>query len=229
MVHVATLEPHAFNERYVIGPDLNKNTTVWKQFAAQCEEQGTKPITEQQRDQAFAMAASLRALPDFAPLLDGSANEVSMWWNCPATGVLCKARPDLVKRFAPTAQYEAGFVILGDVKTTEDASAEAFARAVCDYSYYTQCSWYTEGAQLTMGIPVLSFLFAVVEREYPYACASYTLDDNAMKVAADINKAARELYVQCEVAGKWPGYPSETRDIALPPWYMKKYLEGMPV
>ena len=247
MVHVATLEPDAFDERYIVGPDISKNSNAWKAFAAACVEQRVEPITQLQRDQAFAMAQSVRALPDFEPLLAACATEVSMWWECPATGVLCKARPDLVKRYPPpdvpvladadnpeqqlraATIAERGFAILADLKTTESADAEAFARSVADWSYHTQAHWYSEGAEVALAVPVLSFLFVVVEREYPYAAASYTLDDNALAVARDINLAARDLFKRCEQTQEWPGYPRDTRDIALPPWYMKRYLAGLPV
>lgn len=219
MVHCAVLEPAEFSNRYVIGPDINHNTTVWKTFAAACVEQGLQPITQQQFDQVHGMAASVRKLPDFAALLDGCSTEVSLWWDCEQTGVLCKARPDLVKHFP------GGSVILGDLKTTEDAGAEAFARSVADYSYHTQAHWYSEGATATLGT-VVSFLFAVVESSFPYAACSYTLDDAAMKIAADINLAVRERFKQCDQLQQWPGYPSETRDLALPSWYMARYLAG---
>lgn len=247
LTHCAILEPHLFDQRYVIGPDVSKNSNVWKAFVAECDANGSEPITQLQRKQAFGQAATLRALPDFAPLLDNSACEVSMWWRCSQTGVLCKARPDLVRLYPPPAVpvlaesddpahklraqliAERGFAILGDVKSTESADAESFARSVADYSYHTQAHWYIQAAEACLGVPVLSFLFAVVEREYPYAAASYTLDDAAMQVAADINIAARRLYAQCDSTGNWPGYPRETRDISLPRWYMKRYVEGLPV
>lgn len=226
MAHVAALEPHTFAERYVIGPNVSHNSNAWRQFVEEHEARGIKPITQQQYDQVHAMAVSVHMLPDFNALLGGSDAEVSLWWICGATGVLCKARPDLIKRFPPSPEHEKGFAILGDLKTTEDASPEAFARSVADYSYHTQAQWYCDAVEAALGIPVASFLFAVVEREYPYACATYTLDDNAMNVAQDINMVARELYVQCAKNNEWPGYPRETRDIALPHWYMKRHLES---
>lgn len=223
MVHVASLEPIAFDDRYAVGPDVNKNTNVWKAFAADCELRGAEPISQQQRDVAFAMAQRVRELPDMRPLFDGCATEVSLWWRCPKTGVLCKARPDLVKRYPPDAIYPDGFAILADVKTTDDASPEGFAASVANYSYHTQAQWYCEGASIALGVPVLSMVFAVVEREYPYAAASYTLDDQALAIATDINLGLRELYAQCKRTDSWPGYPTSTTDIALPPWYVRNY------
>ncbi|GAB3773822.1 hypothetical protein GCM10028796_47020 [Ramlibacter monticola] len=246
MAHAATLEPHEFDTRYVVGPEINKNTNAWKAFADECVERKVEPITQQQRDTAFAMAASALALPDFASVIEGAAREVSLWWKCPATGVLVKARPDAVKVYPPGIPviadeahpiaperlaliHDKGFAILADLKTTDDASPEEFAASTARYSYHTQAAWYSEGVERALNVPVLSFLFCVVEREYPYAAATYTLDDTAMQVGADLNRATRELYAQCLKADSWPGYPQDTRDLALPAWYMKRYLMGQPV
>ena len=237
LAHAATLEPDAFAKRYIVGPDISKNSNAWRDFNATCAAKGASPITQAQHDQAQAIAQAARAVPDFAALLDGADTEVSMWWLCPDTGVLCKARADLVHVYPPgmrvlgdaddeTVQlaFDKGFAIVGDLKTTEDASADAFARSVADYSYHTQAHWYMQGVREALGIPVLSFMFAVVERDFPYATATYTLDDNAMAVAAEINLAVRKRYVQCSTAGTWPGYASEVQEVALPHWYMKRYL-----
>ena len=241
LTHAAVLEPAEFDRRYLVGPEVNKNSNVWKEFVAACQDSGATPISQDQREQAFNMASSVLRLADFQPLLQACATEVSMWWHCPTTGVLCKARPDLVKRYPPgirvvdadpaVAQlaYERGFAMLADLKTTENANPREFARSVAAFSYHTQASWYCEGAAHALGVPVLSMLFVVVERDFPYVAASYTLDDNAMRVAADINQSARKLYLECSVANEWPAYQSETTDIALPSWYMKQYLAGDPI
>jgi exodeoxyribonuclease VIII len=156
MVHVACLEPHRFDCCYAIGPDINKNTREWRAFAQQCADMGREPIAQLQRDQAFAIAQAARAVPDFAAVLAGARNEASLWWRCKDTGVLCKARPDVMHVYAPTSAHPKGFAILADLKTTEDASAEGFARSVADYSYHTQAHWYCDGVQEALGIPVLS-------------------------------------------------------------------------
>lgn len=246
LVHCAVLESEHFDARYNVGPDVDKRSKAWREFEESLRED-MLPITRVQYEQAQAMAASVRRLPDFEALMSDYKSEVSLWWDCPATGVHCKARPDVVKVYPPGMHVLAdpehgmseeraalartrGFAILADLKTTEDASPDAFARSVVDYSYHTQAQWYMEGAELALGIPVLSFLFAVVEREYPHCAASYTLDDNGMRVAGEINLKARELYRDCEMSDLWPSYADEgTRDIALPPWYMRRYLEGKPV
>lgn len=228
LAHCALLEPLEFDKRYVVLPPLNKNSTAYKELAAACIASGGEPITQLQRDIAFAQAASVRELPEVAGLLDGCACEVSAWWQCPRTGVLCKARPDLVKRFPPGAlpEYPQGFAVLADLKTTEDASEEAFRRSVAEFSYFTQADHYSEGYALAAGVPVAAFMFVVVEREFPYACAAYTLDEQAMAVARDINDAARSTFARCTALGQWPGYPRESREISLPSWYLKRYLEG---
>lgn len=211
LTHCALLEPAQFDARYVVGPDVDKRSKEWKQFTAQvptCE-----VITSLQRDAAFRQADALRRLPDVATLLSSGEPEVSAYWIDPATGVLCKCRPDWV---SPVG-YGRGVVLL-DVKTASDASPEGFSKAVANYGYHTQADWYCTGYALATGLEVHGMVFAVVESEYPHACAAYMLDDAALLRAREDNREALHTYAHCAAHDEWPGYPTDIQVITLPRW-----------
>jgi hypothetical protein len=213
LVHCALLEPEHFELRYVIAPDVHKSSNVYKEFAQRCISGGLAPITQQQRDAAFAQAKALRTLPDVAALLANGFPEVSAYWRDPSTNVLCKCRPDWV---GPVG-YGKGAVLL-DVKTASDASPEGFAKSVANFGYHTQADWYCTGYELATGVSVHGMVFAVVESEFPHACAAYMLDDEALRRAREDNRAALNKYAQCSEADHWPGYPREIQVITLPRW-----------
>jgi hypothetical protein len=164
LVHCALLEPAEFGQRYEVIPATDKRTKDYRDAAKRCETEGREPITELQRQQAFAQAAALAALPEVAELLRAGQPEVSAYWADPATGALCKCRPDWV---SPVG-YGKGAVLL-DVKTTGDASEDAFARSVHSFGYHTQADFYCTGYALASGVQVHGMLFAVVESDYPHA------------------------------------------------------------
>lgn len=215
LCHCATLEPDEFYERYVVGPEVSTRASrEWKEFVA--ANPGRESITVAQRDIAWAQANSLRSHPVVAELLAGMCvAEMAVYWTDADTGVLCKAKPDLT-HYCGTLDRPA--VILMDVKTTGDASPEGFAKAVANFGYHTQADWYCWGYEQATGTPCEGMVFAVVENEFPYACAVYMVDDEALSIARERNRKALALYAECERKAIWPGYPHDLQVISLPRW-----------
>lgn len=214
LAHCAILEPDAFADRYPVGPDVKtKAAKDWKDFAASMSGHQT-PIKPAQYEQAFAMAASVRQIGPLRDALAKGQAEVSAYWLDEQTGVQCRCRPDWV--------HPAGDgVILLDVKTTIDASPEAFAKAVANYRYDLQAAFYSDGYQAASGRPVHGFIFAAVEKDWPYAAAAYMLDEEAMEAGRRKYRRNLATYVQCREAREWPGYSTEIQLLTLPAWAKK--------
>lgn len=211
LAHCAILEPAQFDERYIVGPDVNKNTTVWKDFVRSLPK-GATAISQAQKDVAFAQAASVRALPDVAALLQAGMAEVSAYWTDPITGELCRCRPDFVSEVNDDA------VILLDVKTYSDASPREFRRQVAAKGYHGQDAWYTDGYSLASGKNVVGFVFVAVEMAYPYASCAMMVDDEGREKGRANNRALVDLYHQCMTTGVWPSYSESVELISLPAW-----------
>ncbi len=126
-------------------------------------------------DQLHRMREAVYALPEARAILDLEwVAEQSVYWVDPQTGVLCRCRPDLWARKAR---------IILDVKTTDDASAEGFAKSIANWGYDVQDPFYSDGIEVATGKPLVGFLFLAVEKS---ACvvdgvakgvAVYRLDD----------------------------------------------------
>jgi len=215
LCHCATLEPFAFDDRYAIGPALNKNSKEWKAFV-----EAAKPrqvISRKQYEVARAQATSLRNLADVREVLDGGEFEVSGYWIDPATGVLCRCRPDCMNRgfggtFAPSS-------LILDVKTTQDASTTAaLRRTIANYGYHHQADWYTRGVEAITRRPVAGFVFAFVESTYPFAARCVELDRISLEIAREENDRALQVFAHCQRMDEWPAYRPGIETVSLPRW-----------
>ena len=100
----------------------------------------------------------------------------------------CKCRPDSVN---PAGN---GGVILLDLKTCQDASAEGFPKSIARHGYHLQAAWYSDGYERASGQKVLGFVFACVESESPHAAAAYMLDDESLdKARAEVRRLLQPL------------------------------------
>ena len=226
LVHCATLEPGAFAVRYAIGPDVDKRTKEWKTFLASVPA-GVEVIDQQQLEVSHAQAKAIRSLPRVAEILEDGKPEVSLFWvehvllepEGVTVEVLCKARLDWV-RIVGTATAPAAIIF--DLKTTSDASQQAFERSIATFGYHRQAMWYSRGFHAATGIPVVGFVFGLVESMYPYAATPCMLDDVAMERGAKECGDALKLVARCIHRNDWPSYPSDIQLFSLPAWALKE-------
>lgn len=210
LVHCAIFEPEAVELRYVVKPDgMNFST---KEGKAWKESQTREIVDGSQLAAARAQAAAVRRLPDVAALLSDGMGEASAFWIDDETGELCKCRPDW------TSPVGGDGVILVDGKTCQDASPDGFARAICNFDYWLQAAWYSDGFTAATGLKVHGFVFAAVESAWPHAAAAYMLGDDVLDKARAENRRLLNLYADCKRTGVWPGYQQSIQPISLPAW-----------
>ena len=211
LAHTAILEPDTLATRYAVQPaGVDSRTKEGKEFAA-CNA-GLTIITEAQMETAKAQRAAVLAVPELADLLATGAAEQSAFWRDPATGRMCKCRPDWVHTLPD------GRVILLDVKTTADASPGEFAKTIWNYGYHRQAAWYTTGWQAASGTEVAAFIFAAVCGTYPAIAAAYMLDEDALAQGEEECAELLEQYAACLKSNVWPGYGSGVQVLSLPRW-----------
>jgi len=125
------------------------------------------------------------------------------------TSILRKARLDL---------WADKLGVLGDLKTTSDASHDGFARSVAEFRYHRQTPFY-EGVVRDLGADVKSFGFIAVEKEPPYLVAVHVLGDDARATGErEVRRLIRRL-ADCVAKNEWPGLPGHVNEIRLPRYY----------
>lgn len=211
--HCAILEPDRFAAEYVTAPDCGDRRTkagkeAWQAFADAAE--GKTIIDADTEQRLHMMRASVLSIPDVAEALAHGAAEVSAYWD--AAGVLCKCRPDFVHDCGPSG------VILLDLKTTQNASPDDFARSVAKYRYDVQAAWYSDGYALASGREVLAFVFVAVESEYPHAASAVMLDPDSIDAGRSKYRRNLATYRACMESGEWPAYGLGIQTIELPKW-----------
>lgn len=207
LAHCAILEPDHFGSRYVIGPAVNKNTNIWKDFVKLNE--GKRAIDKEQYDTARYQAESVRKNPDIRKALEKGRPEVSAYWRDPDSDVLCRCRPDW-----ETPIDDAGVVLL-DVKTYSDAGRKEFLKQVERKFYYRQAALYTRGYGIAAKVEVYEFIFVAVETEWPYRANAFILGPRTLEKG---NREIDELlprYADCLATNTWPGDNQPIQEIDL--------------
>jgi exodeoxyribonuclease VIII len=171
-------------------------------------------------DQLMNMRDAVMAHPIARALLTGRPGkaEQSVYWVDHATGVLCRCRPDFWR--------DDNLIV--DLKTTEDASPEGFAKSIANWSYDTQDAFYTDGVLAATGKPLRAFVFLAVEKSarvvegQPLGVAVYQLDEAGRDIGRAKYREDLGVYAQCVKTGIWPCYGDKLKTISLPQWHMAK-------
>ena len=200
LAHCAILEPDELLQRYGVTPD--RRSTVGRAAAEQMAAEGIEAVTSSDMALALSMAAAVRNHPAASALLQTGKAEQSFWWDDLSSGLRCKCRPDW---------YFGSTVV--DIKTTTDASPQAFARSVATFAYHVQAAHYLAGLH-----GAERFVFVAVEKTYPHAVAVYELDADALALGRTTRDNALDVIAGCRAADVWPGYSDTVQTLSLPRW-----------
>jgi exodeoxyribonuclease VIII len=213
VVHSAILEPDTVSQIAIAMPDdapdkRSKDGKAWHEAFAR-EAAGKIILTADRMADALTIANVVRADPTCAALLADCDFETSGFWRDRETGVECKFRPDAIKRDRS---------IIIDVKTTADASAEAFAKSIANFRYDVSAAHYIDGALEAFDSQPHSFIFIAVETFEPFALAVYRADATVTSKGDHDRRRALRRYAECMATGEWVGYESGINPISLPKW-----------
>ncbi len=206
--HTLVLEPARFVAEYDF-IEGDRRTKAVKDAIKDAEAAGKIILTKDEFDAVSGMRDSVFKNRIAATLIDGATIEHSVFSEIDNVRVKC--RPD-------GWNVEKG--VLFDLKSTEDASSDAFARTVAKYRYHVQDAFYRHVVANATNCDAddLSFIFVTVEKKPPFAVALYTLDELA-KLQGWVN--AREdlrTFREASERDNWPGYSPKIETLALPRW-----------
>lgn len=216
--HKLALEPDTFFDEFVVLPDVDRRTREGKQLWAEFVEAsiGKTPIPPEMFEQAQEMCAALAAEPLAQKLLNGR-REVPFFWVDDSTGEECKCRVDVLN-----THYSRPIVV--DVKSTTDASTEAFTKDAIKYGYDFQSAMYSEGVAKGIGQKPL-FVFIAVEKTPPYAVNILQADELLLRRGYNLFRDYIGIYHDCKMSGNWYGYlgkNNQINNLALPAWLAKE-------
>lgn len=215
-LHNMVLEPHNFDNNFCVAPNVDRRTKAGKEEYEIFQEvnAGKYVLSLDAYETVLNIRNEIYRQPNVENLLttDGDA-EVSVYWTDDQTGMLCRCRPDFLRSDG----------IIVDLKTTEDASPEGFAKSIAKYRYHVQAAWYMRGVEIATGERPQAFVFIAVEKKAPYAVGIYVLDERSLdegecEMMDDLNTLA-----ECIRVGQWPSYGrGEICTLSLPPYYKAK-------
>lgn len=191
------------------------DTNAIKADLAAIRAEGAIPLKAADHDMVHAMAAALLRHPFAADLFapGSGAPEQSLFHQDPYSGTWLRARLDWLPNLT------GGRTLIGDYKTTRDASNAAFTRSIEEYGYHQQAGFYLDVAiALELVSPDAEFLFVAQEKKAPYLVNVIGITADWLRVGRAKNRAAIDIYTGCRMTGNWQGYGDEPNYVAQPTW-----------
>lgn len=138
-------------------------------------------------------------------LLRDARIENSFFWQDKESGLLLKARPDIL---------QPNMII--DLKTTSDASPRAFQNEMVKYGYHVQFAMIRDAVEAVEGHRINSFINIVIETKYPYSMGIYMIDEEAVDEGERKYKEICFEMIEAFKTNKYKDYGVQT--ISLPKW-----------
>lgn len=207
--HLAILQPNEFEAKVIRGPD-DRRGNKWKDVAEVCALDGKLLLTSGDYDSVLSIRDAVHADSWINSIITGGKPmiEASGYFKDDVTGELCRVRPDL---------YREDLGVIVDVKSTQSAHPDAFARSTVNYGYHAQEAFYSDGWQ-ALGKPVNGFVFLAWEKKSPFAYAVYELPPSIVEEGRIAMRKALDTYHACRKANKWPGYGEGVQELAFKRW-----------
>lgn len=217
--HALILEGH---DRFEVikADDYRKNETKLQRDAARAA--GKLPILSHQYDEVLEMASAVTAQLNLhedepIPFTAGHPEKTLVWTEETRHGLIyCRARLDWLHH---------SFAVLDDLKTgAVSAHPQRWVRTLCSMWHDVQAAFYLRGLKKLTGKDAL-FRFVVCENFAPFATSVISLEPGWLILANRKVEAAIELWAQCLKTDRFPGYPTRTCYVELPPWEEAQWLE----
>jgi hypothetical protein len=160
-------------------------------------------VTEDQYQHAVQIRNAVYSHEKAALLLQNGTAETSMFGKI--EGLDAKCRVD----FLNTKHN-----VIVDLKTTNSAAPDEFAKSVWNYRYHVQAAFYLDLTKAER------FFFIAVDKEKPFNVELYELDNEAIEKGRIEYKKDIETLKKCLETNNWHGYTEDKKIhiISLPGW-----------
>ena len=221
LVHTLVLEPLSFQDRYIMTEHIDRRTKAGKEHYASvlenAKEKGVTVINSDLYARAYEMRQSLQNNPEINSVLSKQELNIekSIYFKDERADVLCKARPD---------GFNCNFAL--DLKTSRDASYNAFQRQAVSSGYYLQAGM-IKIALKSIGCDIDNFIFIVVENREPYATATYIMHQEALEYGMNQFYELVANYKLCSEMNRWPGYAA--KELTVPRFAMYDEIDDIDI
>ena len=217
-LHILCLEPHKAATEIAVKPDVDGRTkdgkTVIADFVANCE--GKLILSHKDYQAVDGMATSLANSP-FASLFKCGKAEASLFAEI--DGVNVRAKPDFIG--------DNGFIY--DLKSTDNASDEAFDRSIFNYRYYVQAAFYWDIYALCYGREPQGFTLVPVESSLPHNAGklvTFYPDNKLLEYGRQEYRRNLATLKECRETGNFYGYfkniEDAQREAVMPAWLERR-------
>jgi hypothetical protein len=216
--HAAVLEPDLFRANYVVAPKVDKRYKKDKEIWAKFEEEhkDKEILTAQEWEQCSGMMDSAHNNPLVNEIVQAAGyTELSFVWVDKDTDVLCKGRIDRFGRLY-------GHSVIADVKTTENATHDAWMREVMKYQYHAQAAFYLDGLDTVEPVVERRFIWIALEKKPPYAVAVFEPDAATLDKGRRMYRNYLRQWKSCRTYDVWPGYEAGIQPLLLPDWALRE-------
>lgn len=211
-IHTGVLEPAAFSERVVEAPEINRRTkdgrAEWAYFGE--VNAGRTVLSRENYAAAQRSINSVLSHPIARRLLEGAQRELSLFWQDREFDVPVKGRLDI---------WSMGGVT--DLKSTDDASPEAFGRIAAKQFYHLQGANYFSGAEHCLNVTPEFFALIGAETDGMHEVAVYTVPSAAILAGQRLMQLALERYSIALKTGEWAGYPLKIEMLPFPQYALR--------
>lgn len=200
-LHTFFLEPEEFEKRFLVIPKMRKNTNQYKDYIEKItpELNNRKIIDDEQYKSIQGMNKRINEHEIAALLINKKSHiEKSLYWIDRDTGVLCKARPDIISKN-----------ILIDLKSSKDLAYRSFRYGIKEYGYHIQAAMIQDGWATLTGNKIEMSISLACEKEEPWLPIIYQLNPDDIELGREMYKDALVYFKKCRDTDTWPGYKSK--------------------
>lgn len=178
-------------------------------------------ISHEELEICEGIARSINNHPMVSQMTTEGDSELTLYWIDKETGILCKCRPDRTNQ---------SFPCLVDLKSTMDASLDAFEGQITEHNYHISAYWYLWGAKEVFGMDFQNFVYIPCEKAPPYQVTFYTADEGSLSVAEGLCRAGLAIFKRWKdelqtgdwSKKNWIGYSLEPKAAGIRPYAFNK-------
>jgi hypothetical protein len=226
--HTYVLEPDLLPKLYILEPEIPKLPKVGlkrdlgaieyeKQKAAresqslsnrimmerfEYEMENKIIIKQKDFETMMAMKNALMKDKEAWDLIQGAKFEHSYFWMDEHSGLMCKARPDILHHHC-----------IVDLKTCESADSHTYKYTMAKEGYHIQGAIIREGVKQITGNDISTVININIEKKYPHAIGIKIISQSALEAGYMTFKNTLLEMKECFQTNKWRSYEAEEVDL----------------